>query len=186
MQSFLKSFLTAILLVSVLAAPALGQTLQMRFQSNENIKNGLKAFNKGNLDKAIYYYDRALRRSKLTPSDRIAAYNGLCASFMYKGEYDQAISNCEHSLAIKANNWETLNNLGISYLGLKEYQTAINYLEEGLELNGDSEILKANLNLVERSWQEEQIRKELMESKETAETDKDGQEKSEQASDPDS
>jgi tetratricopeptide (TPR) repeat protein len=164
-EARMKILLTIIFLGAAfsVALPDTGfsQGVEMRLMTNENLKKAREALIDGNMDRAIYFYKRALRRSKLTDSEKVSANTGLCAAYMSTEKYQEAIDHCEASLELNPNKWETLNNLGISYMGLKDYRMAIEILERGLKLNSDSDILQANLELAHQGLQEEEIRRQI-------------------------
>ncbi len=175
----MKRFLSKIILVCLLAllAPSLAfaQKVQMQFDGNQNLKTARDAFQSGDLGKALVYYNKALDKDNLTTSDEITANNGLCATHMYLESYEMAISRCEISLGLNPNKWETLNNLGISYLGLGDYTKAIFYLEKGLKINRGSKVLAANLEIAVQRQQTEKIRLEIEQEKSAATENEDGQ-----------
>lgn len=164
-----KDFLPAVLFAAfvglLVTQPASPQKLEMQLQENASISKALKAFQSGDLERARKYFEKALERGDLTATETVTANNGLCATFMYLERYEEAIARCKISLDLNPNKWETLNNLGISYLGLGDFQKAIFYLERGLGLNADSKVLAANLEIARQRQQEEEIRLELEKEK---------------------
>lgn len=143
------------------AQPGFTQTSEIRLQTNQNIKTANEAFRSGDLEKAQKHYQRALDKDNLTVDDEVNANNGLCATFMYLEQYELAIEKCEISLRLKPNSWQTLNNIGISYLGLEDFEKSIYYLQKGLDLKSDSRVLEMNLQIAEQRLQEKKIRAEI-------------------------
>ena len=91
-------------------------------------------FGTRNYDRAIPYYDRAL---KLQP-DNAEALNGRCGALAMVGELKAALEDCNEALRPKPNSPGALDHRGLAYLKLGQPDEAIVDYEEALKLNPDS------------------------------------------------
>jgi CHAT domain-containing protein/Tfp pilus assembly protein PilF len=110
--------------------------------------NGLGAAyqDKGDYDRAISYYEKALaiRLKALSPvhPDVASSYNNLGLAYNYKGDYDRAISYYEKALAVKFKALgpghpdvaTSYNNLGGAYDDKGDYSRAISYFKKALAI----------------------------------------------------
>jgi tetratricopeptide (TPR) repeat protein len=67
--------------------------------------------NKGDYDKAIEYYHKAI---ELKPDDAVAYYNLGCA-YDNKGDYDKAIKSYNKAIELKPDDAVAYNNRGNAY-----------------------------------------------------------------------
>ncbi len=100
---------------------------------------------KGNYDKAIEYYEKALKSDLETFGEdhpNVATYrNNLGATWKAKGEYDKAIEYYEKALKSDLNNFgeshpkvaTRWNNLGEAWRAKGKYDKAIEYYEKALK-----------------------------------------------------
>ncbi len=100
---------------------------------------------KGNYDKAIEYYEKALKSDLENLGEdhpNVATYrNNLGATWKAKGEYDKAIEYFEKALKSDLNNFgenhpkvaTRWNNLGEAWRAKGEYNKAIEYYEKALK-----------------------------------------------------
>ena len=102
---------------------------------------------KGEYDKALSYYEKALAIGKKLYGDKhpdiATRYNNMGLAYDSKGEYDKAISYYEKALTIdkKFNGEEHpkiatyYNNIGLAYDSKGEYDKAISYYEKALAID---------------------------------------------------
>lgn len=135
----------------VFISQANAQRVELLFDEDQLLKSGRKAVQAGNYDRALFYYEEALKRKDFSHHQRVKLHSDLCVVYMYVDRFDEAITQCEKSLELQSNRWETLNNLGTVYLVIGDYEKAIEFYEKGLKMKSGSEILKSNLELAKQS-----------------------------------
>jgi signal transduction histidine kinase len=121
---------------------------------------------KGNLAKALEYYNQVLRIyiEVKNESDIADVYHNIGMVYMQMDNYDQAIDNYNKSVEIniKRNNLSALannyNNVGELYLLKKEYDTALEFLQKSVKL---AEEIKAKEILMENYLFQSRIFSEL-------------------------
>ncbi|MCH8347804.1 MAG: tetratricopeptide repeat protein [Proteobacteria bacterium] len=117
----------------------------MLFDSNELIKAGKKAIHQGRVEKAVYYYEKALKRgASIGKRDMIHLRSDLCVAYMYMERFEEALRQCKIGLYLMPNRWETLNNLGTLYLLQGDYDNAIVHYRKALKMKPNSSILNKN------------------------------------------
>jgi tetratricopeptide (TPR) repeat protein len=107
---------------------------------------GLAYLSKGEYEKAIGYYEKALAISLKALGaehpDVATTCNNIGTAYQHKGEYDKAIGYYEKSLAIYIKKLgaehpevgTTYNNIGLAYDSKGEYEKAIGYYGKSLEI----------------------------------------------------
>ena len=123
------------------------QRVELLFHNNQLLQGGRHALQSGNYDRAMFYYEKALERGSLSINEKRDVHSGLCLAYMSMDRFTEAIEQCEASLAIQSNRWETVNNLGTVYLIMGDYENAIQVFERGLKMKPKSEILNFNLDI---------------------------------------
>lgn len=158
-------FLLGILGVLAITTPAYGQTIQLLLQDDQLLKNGRNAVHSGNLEKAKFYYEEAIKRKSLSRIEMIDVHNGLCVTYMYLEFFEKAIVQCEASLNLQSNKWDTMNNLGTVYLLMGNYPEAIKVYERALRMKPKSKILLFNMEIAQNRMQKARIRLEIEQEK---------------------
>ena len=92
---------------------------------------GKAAHEKGQYDRAIAYYDEAI---KIDPSFA-AAYHSRGKAYNRKQQHDQAISDCTNAIALTPNYADAYLTRGAAYLAKKNYDAAISDISKAIELN---------------------------------------------------
>ncbi len=163
----IKPFGILVLLLGVFAltTPAQAQRVELLLQDDQLLKNGRKAVHSGNLEKAMFYYEEALKRKSLSRIELIDVHNGLCVTYMYLEHFEKAIVQCKASLTLQSNKWDTMNNLGTVYLLMGNYPEAIKIYERALRMKPKSKILLFNMEIAQKRSQEAQIRLEIEQEK---------------------
>jgi len=144
-----------------LVLPAQAQGVQLLLEDDQLLKNGRSAVHSGNLEKAKFYYEEALKRNSLSEIELITVHSDLCVTYMYLEQFEDAIVQCQASLELQSNRWETLNNLGTVYLVMGNYLEAIQVYEKGLKMKPKSRILLFNMDIAQRRLQEARIRQDF-------------------------
>lgn len=88
---------------------------------------------RGDFAKATEYLTRGIEQNP--NSADLYSYRGFCRDKL--GLYQEAIADLNRAIALdeKYVNDTTMNNLGVAYLKLKEYHTALIYLHRAIQLN---------------------------------------------------
>ena len=96
---------------------------------------GVAWYEKGDYDKAIEYYKRAV---ELNP-DFVEAYNNLGVSYAKQGNYNQAIE-CYKKAAKKDLNYATpFSNIGVAFYKMGYLETALKYFEKAIAADSNYE-----------------------------------------------
>jgi tetratricopeptide (TPR) repeat protein len=162
---FLKILFSTLVLFSF-AYPASAQRIELLLEDDQLLKNGRNAVHSGNLEKALFYYEQALKREKsLSRIEMIAVHNDLCVTYMYLERFEEAIVQCKASLNIQSNKWETMNNLGTVYLVMGNFPEAIRVYEKALRMKPKSKILLFNMDIAQKRSQEARIKLEIEQEK---------------------
>lgn len=138
--------------------PAVAQKTVIFFQTDEDIINGKRALTQGWLEEASYYFERALKKNNLSVREQLIAYNDLCVTYTYLGEFTKAIQQCETGLALKPNRWQTLNNLGNVFILQGDYQNALETFDKALKTKPGSDVLKFNRDIALQRTDQIQLR----------------------------
>jgi tetratricopeptide (TPR) repeat protein len=94
--------------------------------------------NKGELDKALSYYEESLSL-ETNEKDKATTYNNIATIYGKKGGYQKAIEYYQKAIEIdeKYGDYHSVSavklNLGETYRKMKDYENAEKYLSEGLE-----------------------------------------------------
>jgi Tfp pilus assembly protein PilF len=92
---------------------------------------------KGELDKALSYYEESL--SLKTEKEKAPIYNNIALIYIKKGDYQKAVEYFQKAIEIceKYGKYHEVSrgklNLGDTYRKMKNYENAEKYLFEGLE-----------------------------------------------------
>jgi tetratricopeptide (TPR) repeat protein len=93
---------------------------------------------KGELDKALSYYEESLSL-KTNEKDKAPIYNNIALIYYEKGDYQKAVEYFQKAIEIaeKYGDYHGASmyklNLGNTYRNMKDYENAEKYLSEGLE-----------------------------------------------------
>jgi len=137
--------LVALLLAFSVATPANAITVEIIKDSDELVKSGKKAIQEGQLEKAAYYYEQALKNKwRIGRMDMIQLRSNLCVAYMYMARLEEALRQCKIGLDLLPNRWETLNNLGTVYLLQGDYEHALASYERALKMKPNSGVLQKN------------------------------------------
>jgi tetratricopeptide (TPR) repeat protein len=95
-------------------------------------------YNKGELDKALSYYEESLSL-RTNEKDKAVTYNNIANTYDKKGDYQKAVEYLQKAIEIdeKYGDYHGASidklNLGNTYRKMKDYENAEKYLSEGLE-----------------------------------------------------
>ena len=138
-------FISALIFAFSFSTPASAITLELFFDSDELIKQGKKAIQQGQLEKAAFYYEKALKRkASIGKRDMIHLRSDLCVAYMYMERFEDALRQCKIGLDLMPNRWETLNNLGTLYLLQGDYDNAFVHYRKALKMKPNSSVLNKN------------------------------------------
>ena len=99
----------------------------------EAFYRGFSAEDKGELDKVIQNYDKAI---ELKP-DFAGAYNNRGIAYSRKGELDKAIQNYDKAIELKPDFAEVYCNRGLAYGEKRDFDTAIQNFTTTIEIKPD-------------------------------------------------
>ena len=107
------------------------RTQDIHHKAYEEFYRGFSAGDKGDLDKAIRHYNKAI---ELKP-DFFGAYNDRGIIYSKKGDFDNAIKDLNKAIELNPNLTEAYNNRGIAYNRKGEIDTAIHNYSKAIELS---------------------------------------------------
>ncbi len=99
----------------------------------EALYRGLSAADKGDFDKAIQNYDKAI---ELKP-DFFGAYNNRGVAYVAKRDFDKAIQNYDKAIELKPDYADAYYNRGIAYVAKRDFDKAIQNYDKAIELKPD-------------------------------------------------
>lgn len=144
-----KSSLFLVLIFLVASAEASqANNLEIILQPSDLIRRGNDNLKAGHIDDARLEYNRALK-TNLTKPQQANAYNGLCIADIREELWEDAIKNCDKALELVPYNWRYYNNLGNVYLGLGDYEKAMQEYEKGLRFAPQSTTIRKNMALTQ-------------------------------------
>jgi len=113
-----------------------------------DLKNGIKFLQAGNLNKAEKYFKRILQEIP----EHFEAYHYLGIIQKQKGNFKEALGLIQKAIALKPDHAIAHNNLGTVYEALKKYDEALLAYKKSVELNPKLEDAWVNLSsLYERA-----------------------------------
>jgi tetratricopeptide (TPR) repeat protein len=104
---------------------------------------GLEYDNKGQFDRAIQEYDRAIR---LNPNLASAVYNRALV-YANQGRFDRAILDYDQAIRLKPGNPDYFLNRGVAYSGMGQDDRAIQDYNEAIRLKPDYSLAFVNRGL---------------------------------------
>lgn len=85
--------------------------------------------------------------------DLAAGHANLCAGYVLLGRLDDALAECNLSIAIDPTNWRAYNNRAAVFAGKGLYELAGQDIESGLKIAPDSPLLQRSLVIIHRNQQ---------------------------------
>ena len=107
------------------------RTQDIHHKAYEEFYRGSAAETKGDLDKALRHYDKAIN---LKP-DFFGAYNDRGIIYSKKGDFDNAIKDLNKAIELNPNLAKAYNNRGIAYDRKGKIDTAIHNYSKAIELS---------------------------------------------------
>lgn len=99
-------------------------------KETENLKAGVKAFQKNDARKALKHFGIATAWNILNPK----CYNNLGVFFIYVGDYNGAVWLLRTAITLFPENPEGLNNLAITHYYLGEWKDSLEYFDKALKM----------------------------------------------------
>jgi len=112
-----------------------------------DIKAGIAAANKGDFDKAIELFTRAIESGELSRENRSIAYYNRGRARGEKGNYDKAIADFDRALEINPTLAEAYGNRGIAWYLKGDYDKAIIDYTKAIEINWRNALAYCNRGL---------------------------------------
>jgi tetratricopeptide (TPR) repeat protein len=136
--------------VSATEPPPVNQASTIVGPTNPQLADGATALDEGRIEDGIRLTLEGLRYPAET-RDRAAGYSNLCAGYAMLKQWDEALQNCNTSLAMDRNNWRTFNNRAAIYVARGQYESALADLRAGLEIAPNSRTLLESLRIVQQN-----------------------------------
>ncbi|MBU1218191.1 protein kinase [Myxococcota bacterium] len=111
--------------------------------ADELFKNGRSWENKGNREKAIFYYEKAL----MADPKFVKALNSLGTICKNRMQYEKALQYFSKAIEIKPDYFAPYNNRSLVYSGMEKYDDALRDLDRAIQLKPDNTTLINN-----RAW----------------------------------
>jgi|GEM_PF-893349 len=119
---------------------------------NPLLAQGAEALEAGHADEGVRLTLEGLKRP--SPVRELAAgHANLCAGYVLLGRYDEALAECNLSIALDATNWRAYNNRAAAFAAKGLYELAIEDVEAGLKLAPHSAVLERSLAIIHRNEQ---------------------------------
>ena len=80
--------------------------------------------------------------------DLAAGRSNLCAGYVLLHRYDEALAECNLSIALDPNNWRAYNNRGAVFAAQGLYELAAADIETGLKIAPNSAVLLKSLAII--------------------------------------
>lgn len=117
---------------------------------NPLLAKGAAALEAGRADEGIRLTLDGLKRP--TPQrDAAAAHANLCAGYVLLRRYDEALAECNTSIALDGTNWRAYNNRAAVFAAKGLYELAIEDVNAGLKLAPDSALLMKSRAIIHRN-----------------------------------
>ena len=122
-----------------------GKRERRRKRSKSYNNRGLAYYNKGQYDRAIADYTKAIQ---INPK-RASAYNRRGVAYAKKGQYDSAIADYTKAIQINPNYAFAYNDRGVAYAKKGQYDRAIDDYTKALSINPSLAEARTKLNALE-------------------------------------
>ncbi len=116
------------------------------FDVPQELAQGGRMINEGKIEAGMDLTRKMLGES-LGINGLAMAHTNLCAGYLYLGQYQEAMHECQLGLRLRPRQWQALNNRGGAYHGLGNYAAAISDFMRALMLKPDNEDIASNLNM---------------------------------------
>jgi tetratricopeptide (TPR) repeat protein len=104
-------------------------------------------------------------RDTVSNEDRAVGYANLCGAYIAIKQFEQALQNCDRSIAIVQTNWRAWQNRAAANLSLGRINESMRDIERGLAINPDAPALQETLAIArEREKLQRQQLRALVES----------------------
>jgi tetratricopeptide (TPR) repeat protein len=95
------------------------------------LQDGLIAMQRGALEQAVAIFTEVI---EMAP-DFAEGYNKRATTYYLMQEYEQAIRNCDKTIALNPIHFGALSGAGLCYLGLRNPVKALEYFERAIAVN---------------------------------------------------
>lgn len=134
------------------------QSMTVFGYSNPQLAEGADALLAGRINEGIEL-TRAGLELPATPRERAAGLSNLCAGYAMQQRWDEALVECDRSLAVSRGDWRALNNRAAIYVAKGRYDEAITDVREGLQLEPESRTLQLTLEIIDAHKRQPRVRK---------------------------
>ena len=119
----------------VLAAALLLQTVVASAAPTDDLSAGSAAIDQRDWGAAIEQLTRAIDSGALPPKDLAVAYDGRCVAWIHKGQFDQAIDDCNKAVGLDPASSRTYADRGIAWTQKGDPDRAIDDLNHAIALD---------------------------------------------------
>lgn len=115
-------------------------------RANRLMRRGMRAFQSGELDQALVYFDELVEEEPLFAE----AWNKRATLHFARGDYAQAMLDIEQTLELEPRHFGALSGLGIIFMEMNEPVAAIRVFYQVLELHPLSRSSQRNVRRLEQ------------------------------------
>ncbi len=119
---------------------------------NPLLAQGAEALQGGRTDEGVRLTLEGLKRPS-PAHDLAAGHANLCAGYVLLRRYDEALAECNLSIALDRSNWRAYNNRAAVFAAKGLYELAVEDIETGLKLAPNSSVLQKSLAIIHRNEQ---------------------------------
>lgn len=140
-------------IVGISAAQAEPVKMEIVLHASTTLKRAQEALERGRIDEAVRYFERALRRG-VSSRERLSLHNNLCIAYFYREQFDLAKKQCDRAISVSPGSWRAYNNRGNIHVETGAYAKAIGDYEMALSLSSEPRLVEGNLDLALRREEE--------------------------------
>jgi len=140
-----------------LSGAATADMFEIVLQPSDLIRRGNAHIETGDIEKAKASLSRALE-TNLTSRQRANAHNSMCVANIKEESWDEAMAHCNAAIKVTRSNWRFYNNRGNVYMGLGQFELAMENYRRGLRIAPKSKTLATNIAILEEQARKVNVR----------------------------
>lgn len=135
----------------------MADTFEIILQPSDLIRRGNAHIETGDIEKAKASLSRALE-TNLTLRQRANAHNSMCVANIKEESWEEAMTHCDAAIKMTRSNWRFYNNRGNVYMGLGQFEQAMENYRRGLRIAPKSITLATNIAILEEQARKINVR----------------------------
>lgn len=117
------------------------------------MKNGIAAMERGHLRQAVFIFDRIIE----TAPEFAEGWNKRATVYFFLKEYHKSAADVRTTLLLEPRHFGATAGLGLIFLSLQHYQSALEAFRRALDINPHLVGPKQQIRLIQRLLSEEQV-----------------------------